>query len=74
MERIGDGINFPQACFLCPARVYTEGEYRCDPGKLDPPGSHINIAHYQPTECPNKLKTSNSNTSPEILLRKILRK
>lgn len=74
MERIGDGINFPPACFLCPARTYTEGEYRCDPGKLDPVDSHLSVAHYQSMDCPNKFKIANDNASAEILLRKILHK
>lgn len=72
LERIGDGIKFPPACFLCPARTYTEGGYYCDTGKLDQPDSRLNVAHYRPDRCPNKPEATGNSFSVQVLLRKTL--
>lgn len=75
MERLGyHDRNFPPACFTCPARIYIEGEYYCDLGKLDDRTMFLNIARYRSSGCPKKDEMSETQIPPEILLRKVLRK
>jgi len=74
VERLGySDRSFPTYCFTCPARVYADGEYYCDPGKLDDRTMFLDIARYRSGGCPKKDKTEIS-VLPEILLRKVLRK
>jgi hypothetical protein len=74
VERLSD-INgaFPQACFACSARIYIDGGYCCDPGKLDDKSVKLNVARYRPLGCPSSIDET-GNISAEILLRKILGK
>ncbi len=75
MERLGyRDHSFPPACFTCPARIYAEGEYYCDPGRLDDGSLALDIARYRSSGCPDKAKSVKLQTSSEIILRKVLRK
>lgn len=65
---------FPPACFTCPARVYAEGEYYCDPGKLDDRALFLNVARYRSSGCPRKDEALETQIPPEIILRRVLRK
>lgn len=75
MERLSDTDgNFPQACFTCPARIYIEGRYCCDPDKLDDKSVWLDVARYRPVKCPKNVNETDRRLSPETLLRKILGK
>ena len=74
MERLsGPNGAFPKACFACSARIYIDGGYSCDPGKLDDKSVRLDVARYRPLGCPDNTDET-GNISPETLLRKILGK
>ncbi len=74
MERLRKVNISNSACFTCPARVYLEGEYFCDPIRLDHKSVVLNIAKFRPDSCPYDVNPADTQISPELLLRKILRK
>ena len=76
MERLSDLDGaFPQACFACPARIYIDGGYSCNPEMFDDKSERLDVARYRPIKCPkNVQETRNDALSAETLLRKILRK
>jgi hypothetical protein len=75
LERLTcNGILFPQVCFTCPAKVFIDGGYWCDPGKLDGKSSRLSVARYRPDKCSKSGGENSNSASAELLLRKILGK
>lgn len=76
MERLrGAEGAFPQACFMCPAREFINGEYVCNPNLLDSRTQTLTVARYRPDKCPQSGgRQEPRDISPEILLRKMLHK
>lgn len=75
MERLKRINSSQNACFTCPARVFADGEYCCDPHLLNDRNIVLPIAKYKPIDCPERGNVRvDDQTSPEILLRRILHK
>lgn len=75
MERLKRINPSQSACFTCPAKIFADGEYCCDPSLLIDRNIVLTVARYKPISCPEKEGVIAENkVSPEILLRKILHK
>lgn len=75
MERLRNGDSaFPKECFLCPARVFIDGAYFCNPRLLTDRNVVLPVARYRPSACPLKQSSEQPDFSSQIRLRKILGK
>jgi hypothetical protein len=75
VERLrNDNGAFPTVCFACSARVFIDGEYSCDPNKLDNRDVIKSVARYRPQRCPRSQELPDPSSFTEIALRKILKR
>ncbi len=75
MERLKRINPSQSACFTCPAKIFADGEYCCDPHLLNNRNIVLTVAKYKPIGCPEgENNRVEDQIPPELLLRKILHK
>ena len=65
--------HFYQVCNTCPAKVWHEGKYYCDPSKFVSPSELVKVARVRPMNCPQP-STEGSSINAYALLRSRLQK